>query len=347
MKIQIGTILLNSLKQLFTTAQHVAVIVHQNPDGDAIGSAIALSRLFRENGAKPMIITPNDYPTFLQWLKDDEPVLVFDKQAPQEVESQIEKTELIVAVDFNVFKRSGGLQEILTNAPATKVLIDHHPDPSTEFDYVISDTSVSSASELLYELLLLLGFKSRINRFIAQNLFMGIMSDTGTFYHNASLPRTFEIAAELLAYGFDREQLTARLYSNYSASRLQLLGYSIHEKLTVLPEYHTAYFVLSIDDLERYHYEAGDVEGFVNIPFSVAGIYFSVLIMERENHIKLSLRSRGTFDVNFIARKYFNGGGHRNAAGGRFYGATLSETVEKFLSILPKYKNALTQSAGE
>lgn len=253
------------------------------------------------------------------------------------------QAEIIFAVDFNCFKRSGEAETFLRNADAYKVLIDHHPDPEPGFDYLISDTSVSSASELVYEFLIRLKAKHLIDRTIAECLFTGIMADTGSFSYNSSQPRTFSILSELIDYGVEKEKISHKLYDNYSQERMRLMGYCLSENMRVFTRYRTACICLSKSEMQRYHYKEGDSEGFVNLPLSIRGVVFTALFTEKDGYVKTSFRSRGSFDVNAFSRKHFGGGGHTNAAGGRFQG-TLPQAVGFFESLLPQYTNQLAES---
>jgi bifunctional oligoribonuclease and PAP phosphatase NrnA len=234
----------------------------------------------------------------------------------------------------------------LKNPNASKVLIDHHVDREAFCDFEFTRTNTSSTSELIYELLEEFGEIELLNRDIAECLFVGIMTDTGSFSYSCTHERTFLITAALIKAGIDVERIHRLVYDTYSEHRLRLLGFCLSEKLTVLPEYATAYIVLTKEELKRFNYSIGDTEGIVNYTLGIKGIIFGAIIVEREHMIKISLRSKGDFDVNRIARLHFNGGGHKNAAGGDLY-YTVDETVTLFNSILPMYAEELNEFAVE
>jgi len=316
------------------------IITHINPDGDAIGSSLGLNKLLLNLGHKPYVITPNNYPGFLKWMPGNDTVIVFNNQKKKGKEL-IEKADMIFCVDFNDLRRIKQLNTIIENSPSIKILIDHHPNPTDFADIQYTNVHVSSTAELIYGLIHELGLKKAIDIEAATCLFTGIMTDTGCFSYNSSNPRTFEITAELLKYGFDKDEIYKNIYDNFSSQRMRLFGFALNEKMEVFPEYHTAIISLTSKEQKRYGFQLGDSEGFVNYPLSIRGMRFSALLMERENHIKLSLRSKGNFAVNKFSENHFNGGGHFNAAGGESF-LSMDDTIKKFRNLLPKYKNELT-----
>ncbi len=219
-------------------------------------------------------------------------------------------------------------------------MIDHHPSPAIEADLLFSETSVSSTAELLYEVLRTLAATSVRKQSVALNLYAGIMTDTGCFRYNASNPRTWEAVAELMRAGIRIDDIYARIYDNYSEHRMRLMGYALDKKMVILPEKHTGYIWLTRDELDRYGYVTGDTEGFVNLPLSVEGIRFSALFLELGDRIKISFRSKGSFAVNKFSSAYFNGGGHRNAAGGECQ-MSMEDTLKKFESLLQEFTDEI------
>jgi phosphoesterase RecJ-like protein len=319
--------------------KQVAILIHINPDGDALGSSLGLLNIFRKLGHHCTVISPNDYPGFLKWLPGTEQVIIFRHSPALSIEI-LKRADIIFAVDFNELKRVKELNEAFELSAAHKVLIDHHPDPDMKVDCLLSDTSVSSTAELVYRFIGDAGLLLYMDNDIASCLYTGIMTDTGCFSYNSSDRKTWEVVAELLGYGIDKDRIYSLTYDNYSSDRMRLLGFSLNEKMEVLPEYHTGFIWLSREDLLKYKFEAGDTEGFVNYPLSIKGIRFSALFIEKEDHVRVSLRSKGSFAVNDLAKKYFNGGGHRNASGGDSFDG-LAETVNRFRELLPVYKEIL------
>ncbi len=315
----------------------IVVLSHLNPDGDALGSSLALYHLFTKLGHGCQVILPNDFPDFLKWLPGSEQIVIFKKNASAALQS-IRNADLVFSLDFNELKRVKELKEEIDRSPAYKVLIDHHPDPAMTVDYLMSDITVSSTAELVYYFIQNTGLEHHMNDTIASCLFTGIMTDTGCFSYNSSGRRTWETVASLLSYGIDKDRIYALTYDNYSEHRMRLLGFSLNEKMEILHEFGTGFIVLSLEDLDKYHFEPGDSEGFVNYPMAIQGIKVSALFTEKEeNFIRISFRSKGDFPVNEFAKLHFNGGGHKNAAGGESY-ESLSDTIQKFKNLLIDYK---------
>ncbi|MFN8207080.1 MAG: DHH family phosphoesterase [Bacteroidales bacterium] len=312
------------------------VLTHFDPDGDAVGSALGMA-LYLEKKLRtnvPVLI-PNETPSFLRWLPGFERVINFSDN-PAGVTNAIQEADCFFLVDFNALSRLKKMGEHFTPNGRPVVLIDHHPDPSVDCDLVISDVRVSSTSELIYELIGSLNDLELIDTDIAVNLFTGIMTDTGCFSFNSSRPRTFQTVAGLLSSSFDKNDIFSKIYDNYSESRMRLMGYCLHEKMVVLPRHKTAYIALSREELSRFKFQPGDSEGFVNLPFSIQGVRFTALFIERDDHIKISFRSRGSFPANKFSEAHFSGGGHLNAAGGESH-QDLQTTVDRFLETLTRY----------
>jgi phosphoesterase RecJ-like protein len=329
------------LKELLKKKQQNIVIVsHRNPDGDAMGASMALYNYFIKLGHQVNIIVPNNYPQFLAWLPNIKNALVYEWHKTK-CKSVFKTCNILFAVDFNDLSRIREFEKDLISVSCYKILIDHHPDPGDFADLSISETIVSSASELVYQFLHALDFKDIIDKEIAECLYTGIMTDTGCFSFNSSRKQTFEIVANLLDLNIDKDKIYGLVYNNYTADRMRLMGHCLHEKMTYIPELKTAYIELTQEDIKKYNFKVGDSEGFVNIPLSIKDVVLSVLFTEKNDIIKLSLRSKGNFSVNQIARKHFNGGGHYNAAGGES-NLSMKDTVKKFISILDEYNKELT-----
>lgn len=327
------------LKEQLKLKNKIVITTHQNPDGDAIGAVFGLYWYLVGLGKEARIIVPNDYPEYLAWLPGNEMVVNFSRKRAEAVEL-IKKAEVIFHLDYNDTKRSGDLKEKLEKSDAFKVMIDHHPLPQLDADILISDTSVSSTCELVAEMILHLNGSEIPDLKIAESLYMGMMTDTGCFSYNSSNPRTFELVSLLLRSGIRKDYIYRLVYDNFSMNRMRLMGYCLNEKMEILPQYSTAFISISLEEQNRFNFETGDSEGFVNLPLSIKGINFTALFIEREDKIKISLRSKGNFAVNEVAGKYFMGGGHINAAGGESR-MPLVETLAKFRSILPLFADQL------
>ncbi len=320
------------LDKLLATSDNILLISHINPDGDAIGAQLALYHYLKSKGRTAEMITPNNLQEFLRWMDGADLINVYIKNR-QTCTELIRKSDLIIMLDFNQTNRLGEAEKYVMESKATKVVIDHHLNPDHFADLLISDPSVCSTSELLYVLIRGMN-KGPFNcKPFAEALYIGIITDTGNFDHGNYTGDTLRIAAELLDTGIDKERIQNLIYNNFSADRMRLMGFSLNEKMVILPEFRTAYISLSKSDLERYNYVKGDTEGFVNLPLSISGIVFSVLFIEKDGFVKLSFRSKGSFPSNKFAKKFFYGGGHLNASGGE-YPDTLERTITYFIKVL-------------
>lgn len=327
-------------KALLKKSDNIVIVTHFNPDGDAMGSSLALYNYLVKTGKNVSVITPNDYPDFLQWLPGNKKVVEYSHK-PKKAATLIAKCDLIFTLDFNNYSRLEGLGDLLKESAAAKILIDHHQQPDNYAALMYHDVKACSTCELVYEFIVGLGGKNMIDRDIAACLYTGIMTDTGSFRFDSVTPVTHRILAHLLETGIVPSDIHSAIYDTYSESRVRLLGYCLTEKMVVLPEYQTAYISLSEQELNRFQHKKGDTEGIVNYPFSIKGIRFCAFFSEGEGKIKISFRSKGRFDVNQFARKHFNGGGHINAAGGRGNVNNLDATIKEFLALLPDYKKEI------
>ncbi len=323
------------LSNLFSSSKNILLICHINPDGDAIGSQLALYQFLKAKGNNVSMLSPNFLQEFLLWMEGIDDITIFIKDRKKS-RKMIEEADLIVMLDFNQSNRLGEAEDFVKASHAKRVIIDHHLDPGTFAELTISDPSKCSTCELIHELLCIINGAQFLNRPYSEALYVGIITDTGNFEHGAYSSRTFRIVADLLETGIDKVKILNLIYNNFSAGRLRLEGFALNKRMVVLPEYKTAYIYLSKDDLKEYNYVKGDTEGFVNLPLSIKGIYFTALFIEKDNFIKLSFRSIGSFPTNEFASQYFSGGGHLNASGGE-YSDTLSNTIEYFLKALKEY----------
>ncbi|MCL2132308.1 MAG: DHH family phosphoesterase [Lentimicrobiaceae bacterium] len=330
------------IAEMLTVPKKVAVAVHYNPDGDAIGAALALSLFLQAKGHEVSILSPNELPDFLEWMPQADRIFVATQQF-EICKEKIAAADVIFCLDFNAFDRVGVLQEALEQAKSLKILIDHHINPSPVFDIAYSVVEkTSSTCELMYRFLAhILKEKTQITKQMAECMYVGIMIDTGSLSYSCNNQSTYRVLGELFRLGIDGEKIHQLVYDNYSENRIKLLGFCLSERLFVLPDCASSYIYLTKEDLARFNYKQGDTEGIVNYGMSIKGIRFTALFTERDDRIRLSFRSKGDFDVNRFARLHFSGGGHKNASGGNSY-QTMENTITDFLSLVEKYKTELT-----
>jgi phosphoesterase RecJ-like protein len=338
-KIQNG---INGLASYLNGSKRVLIITHYNPDGDAIGSSMGLYHFLKKTGHEVHVMVPNDFPAFLNWVNGSQNIIIFQNNQKKAVEI-IENAELIICVDFNEFKRLKDMGPRLAESKAIKALIDHHPITDNGFTYSIHDTGAAASAELIYKFIVGSGNRQYIDKTIAECIYTGIMTDTGNFSYNSSNPDTFTIVADLLSCKFNKDEVFNNVFNNFSQSRMQLMGYCLSEKMVVLPQLKAAYIWLSAAELEKYNFQQGDTEGFVNLPFSIKGIRVTALFTEKKDTIRISFRSRGNFSVNDLCMNYFEGGGHRNAAGGESK-LPMKETLLRFEEILKTLATEIEQS---
>ena len=313
-------------------AKTITIVFHFNPDGDAVGSALALCRFFKDEGYAVSVISPNPFPDFLQWMPGAEDILVAQDHL-DEARNLIMGADMLFVVDMNAPHRAGqDLQNAITKSPAFKVLIDHHVQPDIQCDVMYSTHLTTSASELVYNFLYkYLAPEKRLTREIAECLYVGIITDTGSMSYTCDYPESYSVLRELIEAGVNGEDVHRKVYDNYTESRMKLLGLALSQRMTVLPEYGASYMYLTKKDLTDNGFQIGDTEGFVNYGLSMKTVHYTAFFTERDNRIRVSFRSKGIVDVNLFARKYFEGGGHVNAAGAFYYG-TMEEAIAHFLS---------------
>lgn len=328
------------IKDLLSTPKKIVIVPHKNPDGDAIGSTLGLYHYLIKNNHIAQVIVPNDYPHFLKWIPGESSILKYDSQT-ETCNKIINDADIIFTLDFNAFHRTGNMETILSESKCVKIMIDHHQSPDHYANYMFSDVNMSSTCEMIYHFIDMLADTDLIDADIATCLYVGIMTDTGSFRFRSTTNKTHQIIAKLIEKGADNTQIHANIYDTNSYNRLQLLGCALNN-LKVIPEAKTAYISLSQEELYKYDYKKGDTEGVVNYGLSLEGIILAAIFIEdrQEGIIKISLRSKGNFSVNELSRAHFNGGGHTNAAGGKSY-LSLEDTIAKFISILPSYYKAL------
>ena len=334
--INIGLEKISEFVRKIRQSENIVIVPHVNPDGDAIGSVLALYIAIRKVNSSVRIVSPGDYPNFLKFLPESNVIEIYRKKS----ENLLKNADLLIAADFNELGRMGELADYFDKSSAFKILIDHHPMPTDFTDIVFSDINVSSTAELVYNILKNSELADFIDKECAVCLYAGIMTDTGSFNFNSSRPDTFRVVAELLEKGVDKDDVFAKVYDSFSINRMRFLGHTLLNRMTYLPEYRTAFVAISAQDRKDYKEQIGDTENFVNYPLSIEGVVFSAIFIERENFIKISFRSKGDFSAGDFAAKHFNGGGHNNASGGESK-SSLKETTDKFLKILEEYREEL------
>ena len=330
------------VKKLLESPRNIVIVGHKNPDGDAVGSCLGLFLFLKQLGHNATVIVPNDFPDFLKWLPGSETIITHERDVEKSL-GLISEADLIFTLDFNSLGRIGNMQDPLENSSAKFIMIDHHQQPDDYAVATYSDTAMSSTCEMVYNFINSLDGLQELNSEIATNLYAGIMTDTGSFRFSSTSPETHRIAAHLIDSGANNAVIHQNIYDTNSPDRMKLLGVALNN-LNILPEYHTAYISLTQRELDDNNFKKGDTEGFVNYALSIKGIVFAVIFIEnkKENIVKMSLRSKGNFSVNEVARTHYEGGGHINAAGGRS-SHSLNKTISEFISILPAYKIALSQ----
>ncbi len=316
-------------KALIEEARKIVILTHMSPDGDAIGSSLGmLHYLHALEKEDVQIVVPNRFPDFLHWMPGAEDILVFEDKREM-CEAIIRGADLLICLDFNAFKRIGQVGEIAATSFAKKLLLDHHIDPQIPADCVISYPDCVATCELVFRLICRCGHFKKIDLPMAECIYTGLMTDTGNFSYNSNQVDVYAIVGELVYIGVDKDAIYNKVFNTYSIDRMRLMGFCLYNKMKVYPEYHTAFIALSRKELYRFNFQSGDAEGLVNLPLQIKNVHYSVFMREDKDKIKISFRSQGDRPVNEYANVFFNGGGHKNAAGGESY-ASLEETVQRF-----------------
>jgi phosphoesterase RecJ-like protein len=323
------------LFKILAQAKCISFVSHEHPDGDAVSSATALYNYFSKKFDNCYLVMPTDFPEYLKKIPGCSHIVKFT-ESKDEAKRILSESDVIFCSDFNDEKRTGNMADFLKKSNAVKIMLDHHPSPSGFAEFYYSDIEACSASEVVYEFLLKYD-ETFLNPEIAECLFTGILTDTVCFSVNSSRPRTFEITAKLLEQGIDKDRIYSDIFTQFTESRTRLSGYLMNEKMVILNDIRAAYIVLTAEEQKKYQFRTGDSEGFVNIPLSIAEMNVSIFMQEKSDHFKLSLRSRNGVDVNIMARKYFNGGGHKNAAGGKIYVKTLDEALRVLIHSMHEF----------
>lgn len=323
--------------------QTVLITTHQNPDADAMGSSLGLAGYLRKKGHRVTVVTPTDYGQNLYWMSGNEQVIPFDEKVRVSVNQLVEEADLIFCLDFSSLDRIRELAPMVRQSRAKKILIDHHLEPESFTDLALWDPTAAATAELVFRLIVQLGDKALIDVPIAECLYAGLMTDTGSFRHSNTTGDVHRMAADLIDIHIDVSSIHRRIFDNVAIDKFRLLGYVLNEKLKVLPDYKFAYITLTDAELKQYRSKTGDTEGMVNYALAVEGVVMAAILIDRLEEIRISFRSVGDFSVRELASKHFNGGGHRNAAGGRSK-LTLAETERKLLKILPEYQQRLLET---
>lgn len=334
------------LKEFLSETRKITIICHVKPDGDAMGSGLGLYHYLKGNDHEVSFIAPSEAPEFLSWLPGTDTVVCYSEDTADVCEEILADSELLFCLDFSGLNRVGPMTGMITQRDLKYVMIDHHLDPEDFDHYRYWSSDAAATCELIYLLIDHWGDRDKITPEIADCLYTGIMTDTGSFRHSNTTAQIHKITGQLIELGADNTKIHRRVYDNNTLSRLKLLGNTLLNGLQVIEDANTAYIIISGDDTQKFNIQSGDTEGLVNFALSLEGIVFAVMIKYSEEYTKLSLRSKGEFPANEIAGKYFNGGGHRNASGGRFDGS-VEETLEQLKVAVGENKALLAEHAAK
>ena len=330
---------IDKIKSLLSNKKDIVIIPHKNPDGDAIGASTGLKNYFDNFNHNVKIISPNKFPDFLSWMDPDNQIRIFSED--QSCIQKIINADIIFTLDFNNLVRISSMKEQVEKSNAIIIMIDHHENPSNYADFMYSVPEMSSTCEMIYHFIDKLGDKDKIDKKIAKSLYAGIMTDTGSFKFPSTTHVTHKVVSNLLKTGISHFEIHNQIYDNNKPERIQLLSFALSQ-IKIIEDLNTCYISLSQKNLDKFNYEKGDTEGIVNYGLSIKNIKFAVIFMENSNEkvIRISLRSRGNFNVNEFSKNIFGGGGHKNAAGA-ISKKTLSKTIDYFLKSLNNYKEQL------
>lgn len=330
---------IEEIKPLLESPKKVVITMHQKPDADAMGSSLAMYHYLVQKGHQVTVISPTNFPDFLKWMPGANDVIDYESSMDRAIQA-LEGIDLLFCLDFNALYRTKNLAPHLEKLDCIKILIDHHLEPQPSFDYGVSDTKASSTAQLVYETIYKLGDEQYINLEIAQCIYAGTVTDTGSFRFASTSAAVHRMVADLMERGLKHEVIHQAIYDNFLENRLRFLGHSLLNRMEVFYEYNTAMLAIPYSDLKRFDLQTGDTEGLVNFLLSIQGIKMAALIIDRNSEVKLSFRSKGDFDVNTFARKYFEGGGHFNASGGRSTDP-LEKTVDRFIKAVEENEDLL------
>ena len=321
-----------------TEPKNIVILSHTNPDGDALGSSLAWGEALRGKGHKVTCIVPNKYPYYLDWMSGIEQMVIFKSNEEVAIKAAAE-ADIIFCLDFHTMSRLEGLSELIdSNQHAKRVLIDHHLDPNEDFDIMVSYPAASSTCYLVALLVEAMYGVERITSTMAENLFVGMMTDTGNFAFSSVTPDVFRVVSVLAGKGISIPDIHNFVYNSFSEGRARLFGYVINRKMKIFHNGTVAHMSITANEMHRFWFQQGDSEGFVNYPLTIKKMKMSAMFTEHSDFIRVSLRSRGDIDVNIFAQRYFHGGGHKNAAGGKSF-MTMEQTIKHYEKCVKEYAN--------
>ncbi len=331
------------IKEMLAESRNVVITCHTGPDGDAIGSSLAMYEYLKRKGKQVVVIVPNYFPDYLRWMNDADKIIQYDRRRALS-KSYFQQADLVIALDYNGMYRVDEMQLPLSHCRCKKLMIDHHENPENFCTIQLSRPDMSSTCELLYRLLIAMGEEKQISLHCAEDLYAGMCTDTGRFTYNSNDPEIYEIIAGLMRKGIDKDKIVRNIYNQYSEGRYRLLGHILLNKLELYPDLHASIFSVSREELKQFKYMKGDAEGFVNIPLEIKGTKLSISLREdtEKDRIFVSIRSYDDFSAQEVAEKYFNGGGHFHAAGGTLY-CTMDEALDTARKALEAYRETLSQ----
>lgn len=331
------------LRDLISSVNNIVVVCHVNADGDALGSSQTWASYLRQQGKNVTVVAPDQYPDFLHWMPGNQEIMRFDKKK-DEVQEIIANTDLICCLDLNTFSRTGAeLEKCLNDSGKKMMLIDHHLNPDIKTEISVSFPEMSSTAELVFRIIWQLGGYEAMTKEMAITTYTGMMTDTGGFTYNSTAPEIFFIISQLLAKGIDKDRIYRNVFHVYSVDRLRLTGYVMYQKLKVMTPLRASYYTISKEEQKRFHFIKGDAEGLVNMPLQIRNHRLSISLREdseKPNLVWISLRSVDDFPCNKMAAEFFNGGGHKNASGGKLF-CTLKEAEVIVRKAINAYANML------
>ena len=334
---QLSVSKIEALKELLATPQSIVILSHTNPDGDAVGSSLAWAEILRKQGHLVTCILPNRYPYYLDFMPDISSVVIFKNDDKGVAKEALKRADIIFCLDFHLLSRLEQLGEIIDeNQHAKRVLIDHHLDPSEDFDLMISYSEASSTCYLVALIIEQMFGIDQISKTMAENLFVGMMTDTGNFAFSSVTPDVFRVVSHLAATGISIPDIHINVYNSFTEGRARLFGYVINRKMKIFHNGTVAHMSITEDEMRRFWFQQGDSEGFVNYPLTIKKMKMSAMFTEHSDFIRVSLRSRGDIDVNLFAQRYFNGGGHKNAAGGKSF-MSMEDTLKHYEKCIKEY----------
>ena len=333
----IGKDKIEELRELLNTPQRIVILSHTNPDGDAIGSSLAWAEILLKQGHKVDCIVPNKYPYYLDFMPGSQSIINYKNDSEGRTAKAVRSADIIFCLDFHTMSRLEGLGDLIDeNQHARRVLIDHHLNPVEEFDIMVSYPEASSTCYLVAILVESMFGKEAISRTMAENIFVGMMTDTGNFSFSSVTPDVFRVVSMLAETGISIPDIHNFVYNSFSEGRARLFGYVINRKMKIFHNGSVAHMSITADEMKRFWFQQGDSEGFVNYPLTIKKMKMSAMFTEHTDFIRVSLRSRADIDVNIFAQRYFNGGGHLNASGGEFYGP-MEETLKYYEKCVKEY----------